>query len=216
MVMMPPAIVMATTSTPAIVMPASAVMAPAMTSAMMAALDLDDGVIRHAQRITRCNGHCRCGEVWCERNGAGGKSDKHKPLHETISSCELALSRQTGKCRGALRVPGFDSATTQEAAGDRSPLSGLSSALALQRLFGERERPAEASGATSASGRPEYRCGQAGDALWITADPEFSPRHIAKTWFQRLARQDGHAKVRAQTDRQSIAFRSPQVRRGIP
>src|SRR5450759_4080722 len=55
MAMMPPTIVVATTSAPPVMMPASAAMAPSMT---MAAPDLDYGIIRHAKRVRRCDGHC--------------------------------------------------------------------------------------------------------------------------------------------------------------
>ena len=53
-VVMPPTIVVATT--PPVMMPVSTVMAPSVTSAM----DLDYGIIRHAERVGRCDGHCRC------------------------------------------------------------------------------------------------------------------------------------------------------------
>jgi hypothetical protein len=57
-VVMPPTVVVA--MTPPVMMPASAVMAPSMTSAM----DLDYGIIRHAERVGRCDGHCRRGQGW--------------------------------------------------------------------------------------------------------------------------------------------------------
>ena len=93
MAMMRPTVVMATTSTPSVMMPASAVMAPAMTSAMsMAALDLDDGIIRirHAERIRRGDGHRRRRQGWRERQSAGGKSDEQEPFHESVSSLDVA------------------------------------------------------------------------------------------------------------------------------
>jgi hypothetical protein len=65
MAMMPPTIMVATTSAPPVMMPAAAAMAPSMTTAMsMAAPDLDYGIIRHAKRVRRCDGHCRRRQGW--------------------------------------------------------------------------------------------------------------------------------------------------------
>jgi hypothetical protein len=79
-VVVPPTIVVATT--PPVMMPVSAVMAPSVTSAM----DLDYGIVRHAERVGRCDGHCRCRQGRRQRQSAGGKSDTQKPLHESVSS----------------------------------------------------------------------------------------------------------------------------------
>lgn len=106
MAMMPPTIVVATTSAPPVMMPASAAMAPSMTTAMsVAAPDLDYGTIRYAKRVRRCYGHCRYRLDWTYPKSAGGKSDKQKPFHVSVSYFELAFSRQGRKVPGALRVP---------------------------------------------------------------------------------------------------------------
>ncbi|MGY4231539.1 hypothetical protein ACVIIW_000486 [Bradyrhizobium sp. USDA 4449] len=56
---MPPAVVMAATSTPSVVMTTSAVMAPAVSAAMtMASFDLDNTAVRGPQRTWRRYGHC--------------------------------------------------------------------------------------------------------------------------------------------------------------
>jgi hypothetical protein len=74
MTVMPPTIMMAATSTPSVVMTATAVMAPPMT---MAALDLYDSSIGAAESIRCCGGHCGC----CSSRSKAtecGKSNKCK------------------------------------------------------------------------------------------------------------------------------------------
>ena len=83
MVMVPPAIVVATV--PTIVVAATAVMAPPMPMPV-AAFDLNNCFIGSAKRIGRCCGHSRRRHSWRKCKGTAGKSIYQKPFHFGASS----------------------------------------------------------------------------------------------------------------------------------
>ena len=83
MAMMAPAIVVA--AVPTVVVAATAVMAPPMPMPV-APFDLNNYLIRSAQRRGCYYGHSRRCDNWRERKGTAGKSDDKDPLHFGASS----------------------------------------------------------------------------------------------------------------------------------
>jgi hypothetical protein len=73
---MSPAVMMASASTPSVMMTTPAPTHMAVTVAMaVAASDLDDRCIGAAQSIWCCDGYCRRRQSWRQHKDAGGKSD---------------------------------------------------------------------------------------------------------------------------------------------
>jgi hypothetical protein len=63
-------------STPSVVVASTAVMTPAMATAVAVTVDLDNRVVSADQRIGVCTRHRRRGQDWSERESAGCKSDQ--------------------------------------------------------------------------------------------------------------------------------------------
>jgi hypothetical protein len=81
MVMMPPSIMMASASTPAIMVTSATVMTPTMTVAV-ATFHLDDGSIGASQHIRMYGWQCRRRQGRSKRKSAGRKAYQRKPLHD--------------------------------------------------------------------------------------------------------------------------------------
>src|SRR5260370_31613646 len=75
----PPSIVV--TSAPSIMMTSAAAMPPTVA---VTTSHLDNRVVSAGKCIRVCARHCRRRQGWSERKSAGRKSDQQKPLHEVF------------------------------------------------------------------------------------------------------------------------------------